>query len=60
MCCVTFLKLTWFVDYDDDNVGGDSYYGNVDEQRIDEAISSHDPTTERQTQISMNKFWQVQ
>ena len=46
-----------FVDYDDDNVAADGYYDdNIDEQRIDEAISSHDPTTEYQISTLYNKF----
>ena len=35
-----------FADYDDDNVGADGCYDNVDEQCIDEAINSYDPSTE--------------
>ena len=42
-----------FADYDDDNVVADGYYDdNIDNQRIDQAISSHDPTTEYHNQIS--------
>lgn len=43
-----------FTEYDDNNAAADGYYdNNVDEQYIDAAISSHDPTAEYQSQISM-------
>ena len=42
-----------FVDYDDDNVGAEGYYDNIDEDRIDEAIGSHDPAIEYQNQTQI-------
>lgn len=54
LCIIIFKTPFLSVDYDDDNVAADGGYydDNVDDQRIDEAIGSHDPSAECYNQIS--------
>ena len=46
------------VDYDDDNVAAEGYYDNdIDEERINEAIGSHDPAMEYQSQAPIGMLF---
>ena len=51
------FKVRHILDYDDDNVGAEGYYDNIDEERIDEAIGSHDPSTEYQNQSQIGMLF---